>query len=185
MRQQHIIGQTRFILKRFLFPFFCSCVSSKLLSSSSHLKARPTSKLLELANGSHPFSLPSELRLKIYAYIVPVDTPCCELSGLVLSSRQLKCEIYGEMRRQYRKLRNTIIERWPFAVKPRLLYPGRMLSQKEVLVHVAYLPWRVMQPNKDWLIGKLAPTVPRLTIEICKMAERPTMLEQRKDGLCE
>jgi hypothetical protein len=60
-----------------------------------------------------------------------------------------------------------------------------MLSQKEVLVHVPYLPWRVMQPNKDWLIGKLAPPVPRLTIEIYKMAERPTMLEQRQRRLCE
>ncbi|KAH3905432.1 hypothetical protein HBH56_217610 [Parastagonospora nodorum] len=83
-------------------------------------------------------TLPVELRLQIYSYLIPLDTEHTHLCGLVMSCRTIKYELYDDMRNYIQKIRALLDARWPFDKPFNIPFPGLAFKSKQLLIEVPY-----------------------------------------------
>lgn len=129
-----------------------------------------TSKLL---------SLPYELRLEIYNYLVPLDQPCDSLMGLLLSCQQIKNETDDVMRKEHVKVIKPIKDSWDLPGELRFPYPSRLFSHKELVIEAPYLsarrPAHVYAEHR----GVLCPRIQRIAINIDQSLSAPEVLHDQ------
>jgi hypothetical protein len=60
--------------------------------------------------------------------------------GLLLSCRQIKQELEDAMRKELDTISKLLVKAWRFEERFDCLFPGWLLSRKELLINIPYLP---------------------------------------------